>query len=156
MSQKAFQDQFPDDYSHCYGCGRLNKQGLQIKSYWDGEESVCTFMPEEYHTAFPGFAYGGLIASVIDCHSVCTAAAAVFRTKDREIGSRPATLFVTSSLYVEYKKPTPIDKPMELRSTISEMSDRRVVVSTKVYSGGVECVTGEVVAVQVPESKKIF
>ena len=41
MTSKAFQDYYPDDVSHCYGCGRLNPDGLQIKSYWEGEESVC-------------------------------------------------------------------------------------------------------------------
>jgi hypothetical protein len=24
MSKKAFQDYYPDFFSHCYGCGRLN------------------------------------------------------------------------------------------------------------------------------------
>ncbi|HEM61758.1 MAG TPA: PaaI family thioesterase, partial [Chloroflexi bacterium] len=79
MNQKAFQDYYPDDLSHCYGCGRLNEYGHQIKSYWDGEETVCTFLPEPYHTAIPGFVYGGLIASLIDCHSTATAAAAKYR-----------------------------------------------------------------------------
>ena len=32
---RAFQDYYPDDVSHCFGCGRLNEHGLQIKSYWD-------------------------------------------------------------------------------------------------------------------------
>ena len=72
MTQKAFQDYYPDDLSHCYGCGSLNEKGLQIKSFWDGEESVCTYTPRDYHTAIPGFVYGGLIASLIDCHSTGT------------------------------------------------------------------------------------
>lgn len=76
MTQKAFQDYYPDDLSHCYGCGRLNDHGMKIKSYWDGEESVCIHQPKSYYTAVPGFAYGGLIASLIDCHSTGTAAAA--------------------------------------------------------------------------------
>ena len=37
MTEKAFQDFYADDMSHCYGCGRLNPDGLQIKSYWDGD-----------------------------------------------------------------------------------------------------------------------
>jgi len=74
MTNKAFQDYYPDDLSHCYGCGRLNEEGLQIKSYWDGEESVATFTPEPCHMAVPGFVYGGLLASLIDCHSTGTAA----------------------------------------------------------------------------------
>lgn len=53
MTQKAFQDYYPDDLSHCYGCGSLNEKGLQIKSFWDGEESVCTYTPETTTPPFP-------------------------------------------------------------------------------------------------------
>ena len=69
MTYKAFQDYYPENFAMCYGCGRLNEHGLQIKSYWDGEEAVCTFIPKPYHTAVPGFVYGGLIASLIDSYT---------------------------------------------------------------------------------------
>ena len=75
-SENAFQDFYPDELSHCYGCGRLNEHGLQIKSYWDGEETIAVFTPKPYHTAIPGYVYGGLIASLIDCHATGTASAA--------------------------------------------------------------------------------
>ena len=51
MPQKSFQDEYPDVLAHCYGCGRLNEHGYQIKSYWDGDESVCHFLPKPYHVA---------------------------------------------------------------------------------------------------------
>ncbi len=51
--QKAFQDYYPESYSHCYGCGRLNPHGLQIKSYWDGDETVCHFNPDRIIWRFP-------------------------------------------------------------------------------------------------------
>ena len=54
MEKKAFQDYYPDDLSHCYGCGRLNEYGLQIKSYWDEEESVCIHQPAPRYMAIPG------------------------------------------------------------------------------------------------------
>ena len=54
MTSDAFQDFYPDDLSQCYGCGRLNEHGLQIKSRWEGDESVCTYTPQPYHTAIPG------------------------------------------------------------------------------------------------------
>ena len=79
MTQKAFQDYYTDDLSHCYGCGRLNDHGLHLKSYWENDESVAIFHPKQYHTAFPGYVYGGLIASLIDCHGIGTAAAAANR-----------------------------------------------------------------------------
>lgn len=154
MKEKAFQEQYPDDFSHCYGCGRLNEAGLHIKSYWDGDESVCTFMPEKYHLAMPGFVYGGLIASVIDCHSTATAAAAVCRKQGTDIESQPDIRFVTASLHVDYIRPTPIDRPLELRSTIKEMTERRVIISTALSVGGETCAFGEVVAAMIPASMK--
>ena len=74
MSEKAFQDYYPEEVSYCYGCGRLNERGLQIKSYWEGETAVCRYQPRDEHMALPGFVYGGLIASLIDCHGTGTAA----------------------------------------------------------------------------------
>lgn len=151
MQQKAFQDYYPDPLAYCYGCGRLNQQGLQIKSYWDGDESVCLFYPRPYHTAIPGFVYGGLIASLIDCHSTGTAAAAKYRAEGREMDTDPSFRFLTGSLHVDYLKPTPIEGPLEIRGKISEIKGRKVVVSTTLSAGGEVCAKGEVVAVQVPD-----
>lgn len=154
MAEKAFQDYYPEDVSHCYGCGRLNEKGHQIKSYWDGEETVCTFRPRPEHTAVPGYVYGGLIASLIDCHSTGTASAAAHRAEGREMGTEPPLRFVTGSLKVNYLKPTPIDAPIDLRSRIQEVKGRKVVVTTELSSGGTLCATGEVVALQMPDSMK--
>jgi acyl-coenzyme A thioesterase PaaI-like protein len=150
-SAKAFQDYYPDDVAWCYGCGRLNEHGLQIKSYWDGEESVCTFQPRPYHTAISGYVYGGLIASLIDCHSTGTAAAAAYRAQGRPMDSEPALRFVTASLQVDYIRPTPIGGPLSLRSQVREIKGRKVVVATTLSAGGEVCARGEVVAVQMPE-----
>ena len=149
--EKAFQDYYPDDTSHCYGCGRLNSAGLQIKSYWDGEETVCRFDPKPYHTAIPGFVYGGLIASLIDCHSTGTAAAAAYRAAGRAMNTDPPLRFLTAALHVDYLRPTPIDGPLEVRARVKEIKGRKVVVSSQLLGGGQVCARGEVVAVQVPE-----
>ena len=50
---KAFQDYYPDNVAQCYGCGSNNHHGHQIKTHWDGEESVTFFTPEPYHTSVP-------------------------------------------------------------------------------------------------------
>jgi acyl-coenzyme A thioesterase PaaI-like protein len=152
MSEKAFQDYYPDDVSHCYGCGRLNEHGHQIKSYWDGEESVCTFHPQPYHTAIPGFVYGGLIASLIDCHGTGTAAAATYRADGRAMDTEPPVRFVTASLRVDYLRPTPIGVPLEIRGRVKEISGRKVVVGATLSAQGEICARGEVVAVRLPES----
>ena len=151
MTERAFQDYYPDELSYCYGCGRLNESGLQIKSYWDGDESVCIFQPRPYHTAVPGYVYGGLIASLIDCHSTGTAAAAAYRAEARPMDSDPPLRFLTASLHVDYLRPTPISGPLEVRGRVKEIKGRKVVVSATLSADGEICAKGEVVAVQVPQ-----
>ena len=76
MTSVAVQDSYPPDVAVCYGCGRLNDDGLHIRTIWDGAQGVATFQPKPYHLAITGVVYGGLLASLIDCHAVGTAAAA--------------------------------------------------------------------------------
>jgi acyl-coenzyme A thioesterase PaaI-like protein len=149
---KAFQDYYPDDSSYCYGCGRLNEKGLQIKSYWDGVQSVARFVPRPEHMAIPGYVYGGLLASLIDCHGTGTAAAATARAEDREIDSDPAIRFVTGSLKVDYLRPTPLGPELELRGTVREIKPRKVLVEIDLLAEGELCVRGEVLAVRLPEN----
>jgi acyl-coenzyme A thioesterase PaaI-like protein len=151
MQDKAFQDYYPDDFGYCYGCGRLNEHGLHIKSYWDGEESVATFLPKSYHIALPGYVYGGLIASLIDCHGTGTAAAAAYKAEGREMGSDPPLRYVTASLHVDYLKPTPLGVELEIRGKVTSVKGRKVVVRAEVLAGGQVHARGEVVAVKIPE-----
>jgi acyl-coenzyme A thioesterase PaaI-like protein len=151
MSQKAFQDYYPDELSYCYGCGRLNEHGLQIKTCWDGDETVTRFQPRPYHIAIPGYVYGGLIASLIDCHATGTAAAAAYRAEGRAMDSEPPLRFVTASLHVDYLRPTPLGVPLEVRGRVKEIKGRKVVVEATLSAEGQVCARGEVVAVQMPE-----
>jgi acyl-coenzyme A thioesterase PaaI-like protein len=151
MDQKAFQDYYPDELSYCYGCGRLNEHGLQIKTYWDGDEAVTRFQPRPYHIAIPGYVYGGLIASLIDCHGTGTAAAAAYRAQGRAMDTEPELRFLTASLNVDYLRPTPLGVPLEVRATVKEVKGRKVVVAATVSAEGEVCARGEVVAVQMPE-----
>lgn len=152
MTEKAFQDYYLDDYSHCYGCGRLNPHGHQIKSRWEGEESVAFFTPRDYHMAVPGFVYGGLIASLIDCHGTGTAAAATYRDQGRPMDSEPTLRFVTASLHVDYLAPTPMGTELELRAVVTEITGKKVIVDTQVMARGKLTARGRVVAAQMPEA----
>ncbi|HPM85229.1 MAG TPA: PaaI family thioesterase [Candidatus Anammoximicrobium sp.] len=151
MTERAFQDYYPDALSHCYGCGRLNEHGLQLKSYWDGEETVAVFHPQPHHMAIPGYVYGGLLASIIDCHGTGTAAAAAYRAEQRAMDTQPPFRFLTAALHVDYLRPTPLGVPLELRGRVKEFRGRKVIVSIDVSANGQVCVRGEVVAVHVPE-----
>ena len=151
MGEGAFQDYYPEQLSYCYGCGRLNEHGLQIKSYWEEDETVCIFQPRPYHTAIPGYVYGGLLASLVDCHGTGSAAAAAYRAEGRAMDSEPPLRFLTASLHVDYLKPTPLGPPLELRGRIKEVKGRKVVVEIRLLANGLVTVQGEVVAVQVPQ-----
>lgn len=152
MTSPVFQDHYPENVSHCYGCGRLNHLGLQIRTQWEGDESVTRFRPRPEHIAIPGFVYGGLIASLVDCHGTGTAAAAMYREEGRSMDSLPAYRFVTASLKVDYLAPTPLEGELEIRGRVKEIKGRRVVIDAIVFAQGRLTARGEVVAVQMPES----
>jgi len=152
MTANALQDFYPDDFAHCYGCGRLNAPGLHVLTRWDGDETVARFTPRPEHIAVPGFVYGGLIASLIDCHAMGTASAAAERAAGRDIGEAPAPRFVTASLQVDFLKPTPHGPELEVRARATSVGERKVTVSATVSANGVITARGEVVAVRMPES----
>jgi acyl-coenzyme A thioesterase PaaI-like protein len=154
VNKKAFQDYYPDQLSHCYGCGRLNEHGLKIKSYWDNQEAVAVIEPKSYHIGIPGYVYGGLIASVIDCHCIGMASAALLRAEGRDIETSIPLRFVTASLHVDYLKPTPIGVALEVRAKVEQIKGRKVIVTATVSAKGEICARGEVVAVQMPEQMK--
>jgi acyl-coenzyme A thioesterase PaaI-like protein len=145
----AIQDRIP--HNHCWGCGTLNPRGLHLKSYVEGDEVVCTFVPSPDFMAGPTTVlYGGILAAVIDCHSVCTAIADAYRAAGQEIGDAPHRWCVTAALRIDYLAPTPIDRPVELRARIREAKGRKRVVECSLRSGGSETVRAEVIAVEVP------
>lgn len=145
----SFQDQMPDN--HCYGCGRQNSKGLRIKSFWDGEESICSFQPGPEHSAGPRHLMnGGITATLIDCHSVCTATAHAYRVEGREIGSEPAIWCVTGSIEIQYLAPVPIDRRVELRARIVESKGKKTRLNCSLSSDGKECAQGNVLAIRVP------
>ena len=147
---RAFQDSYPDTYAHCYGCGRLNDHGLKIKSYWDGEESVCHFRPRPYHSGgFTDYLYGGLIASLIDCHAAGTAAAARARLDGIDPETQPLACFVTASLKVDYLAPTPVDATLEIRARVREIDGRKVWLDASLTAAGSVRAKGTVLMVQV-------
>ena len=150
----AFQDYYPDELAQCYGCGRLNEQGLHLRTYWDGEETVTRFTPAPHHIAIPGYVNGGVLASLIDCHGTGTAAAAAYRAEGRDMDTLPAHRFVTASLRVEYRKPTPLGMELEVRGRVKAVQGRKVTVEATISAAGQVTVTGEVVAVEMPETMR--
>lgn len=147
----ADQDRFAPE-SICYGCGPANTKGLQIKSHWDGDALeggtfVMRFTPEAHHQAFPGVINGGILGTLLDCHSNWAAATALMQHN-----KRPAPdCTVTADFHVKLKRPTPKDVELIVRATITEIiGNDRAVVHAEVEANGKITATcdGTFVAVQ--------
>ncbi|MBD7945291.1 MULTISPECIES: PaaI family thioesterase [Psychrobacillus] len=147
----AIQDEYPDDFAWCYGCGRLNEEGYHLKTYWNGDKTETVYHPREEHIAIPGFVYGGLIGAIVDCHGTGSAALALHRKNGFEPGSgETPPRFVTGSLHVDFLKPTPQKVELKAIGTVEEIHPKKWKVTSEVYAGDTLCAKGEVIAVVMP------
>ncbi|WP_201716967.1 PaaI family thioesterase [Rossellomorea arthrocnemi] len=150
---RAIQDDYPDDFAWCYGCGRLNQDGHHFRTGVEGDRTVTIYTPKPEHTALPGFVYGGLIASLIDCHGTGSAAIALHQKNGREVGDgHEPPRFVTASLHVDFMKPTPHNVPLKAVGTVQEIHPKKFKVVTEVFAEGNLCARGEVTAVVMPKT----
>src|SRR5262245_42204560 len=120
-------------FNHCWGCGADNHDGLRLKSRWSLEEpriAVATFRPRPEHGAGPAHVLnGGIIATVLDCHGVCTAVADAYRSAGRTIGAGATIWFATGTLTVTYRKPAPVDSDLELHARVERTGERSTEVA---------------------------
>lgn len=148
----AFQDFYPDRFSHCYGCGKSNPQGHHLKSYWDGEETIARFTPgPQFSGGVPNHVYGGLIASLFDCHGNGSAAGFAHRAQDREMGQGEPMRFVTASLKVDFLRPTPMGVELVVRAKLLSLEGRKVRMGMALSAGDVTCATSEMLAIQLKD-----
>jgi hypothetical protein len=152
LAELSLQAQIP--HNNCFGCGPANKAGLNLESFWTGEGlSVAHFAPQPHHCAAPRhFVNGGILATLIDCHCICTAYAAGYRDAGRPLGSHPQLHFVTAELHLRYRRPAPIAGPLRLIADIAGEIDNGYLVSCTLESLGKTCVSADVSAVQVSDS----
>ncbi len=115
-----------DEYaprSVCFGCGPANENGLRIKSRVEGDLVVCDWEPRPYHHAFEDVLNGGIIGTLLDCHSNWTA---VYAMMKRDGGSAPRPT-VTAEYSVKLLRPTPMEHPVRLEARVVELSGDRAV-----------------------------
>ena len=147
-----FQDHMPANV--CFGCGIENQNGLHIRSYWEGEESICVWESEPRYQGWVKIMNGGVLATIVDCHCMGTAMAAAYREEGRALGSEPYYRYATASIKIDYLKPTSNDRPVMLRAQIVEIKGRKTNLTCQAYSEGVMTARAEVVAVRVFEGEQ--
>jgi acyl-coenzyme A thioesterase PaaI-like protein len=148
---KSLQDTFAPE-TICFGCGPANAHGLQIKSHVQGNELVATWSAQAHHRAFEGVVNGGIIGTLLDCHSNWTAA---WKLKtERGLDALPCT--VTAEFHVKLKAPTPADKPLTLRARPVEVKGDKVTVEAEIEAEGKVTATCRGVFVSVKEGHPAF
>jgi acyl-coenzyme A thioesterase PaaI-like protein len=123
--------------TRCFGCGPANEQGLRIRSFPEGDEVVATWTPQPHHEAFAGTLNGGIIGSLLDCHSNWTAA---YHLMGRRGLDRPPVT-VTADYAVKLVRPTPMHGPLTLRARVVESTDDRATVEASLEADGKLCAT---------------
>lgn len=145
-NSKYFQDHMLENV--CFGCGH-NHDGLQIKSFWDGEESVCQWASKEKYHGWSQLMNGGIMATLIDCHCMGTAMADAYKREGRELNSEPEYRYATGTLSVKYLKPTP-NTEVELRARVVEVKGKKTVMRCDFYSEkGEKTAEADIVAIRV-------
>jgi len=154
VDETPFQDRLHDNF--CFGCGADNPDGLHLKSRWDAtdaDRSVARWRPQALHSAGPrGILNGGIIATLLDCHGICTAVADAYRREGRDVGGAPELWYATASMAVDYLRPAPIDAECELTGRVVEIDDRFTTVECELVAAGKARARATVRAVRVPDS----
>jgi acyl-coenzyme A thioesterase PaaI-like protein len=142
---KSLQDTYGAD-TVCFGCGPANPKGLQLKTFAQGDECVAEYRVQKHHEAFPGAVNGGIIGTLLDCHSNWTATWALMR----RTGAQTPPSTVTADFHVFLKRPTPSDAVLKLRAHATELSDDRALIEATLEANGKVCATctGRFVAVK--------
>ena len=148
---KSLQDTYGPNTT-CFGCGPANAQGLQLKSFDQGEECVAEYRVKKHHEAFPGVVNGGIIGALLDCHSNWTATSALMRRS----GSQTPPCTVTADFHVVLKRPTPSDAVLKLRARAVELGDDRAVIDATLEANGKVCATCKGTFVAVKEGHPAF
>lgn len=119
----------------CFGCGHANPKGLRLRSYPSGEGVVAEFTPWPEHDNGVGFLNGGIIATVLDCHS----GAAVFDHQERHgLGDPDGPLlpFVTAGLDLRFLRPCPLHETLQLVAVVEGADSDNLEVRVRLIWDG--------------------
>lgn len=132
----SLQDRY-DPHGRCFGCGPSNEQGLQIKSFVQGDQVVMTYRPAPHHVAFDGIVNGGIIGTLFDCH--CNWTAAYHLMRHQGLDAPPPT--VTAEYAVKLRRPTPLGTELVVRAWPVKIEGDRATIEAEMEADGVVTAT---------------
>lgn len=148
---KAIQDWYPEPFAHCFGCGPANPHGLHLKSYLAGDRTQARFTPPSHFSGgVPGNVYGGMIASLLDCHGTASAAAFAHKMRGNPFDEvHPLARFVTGSLRIDFRKPTPLGEELLIEGALVTLEGRKATVALTLSACGEACAVAEMIAIEI-------
>lgn len=135
MSELSLQRRYSPD-SRCFGCGPANEHGLRIESRevpGVAGELRAEWQPLPHHAAFDDILNGGIIGTLLDCHANWTAAMHLMR--ERGLAGPPGC--VTADYAIRLRRPTPVDRPLQIRAWPVEVTGDKVVVDAELAIDGI-------------------
>jgi acyl-coenzyme A thioesterase PaaI-like protein len=152
-SEKSLQETYAPN-GICFGCGVENEKGLQIKSFLDekGEEVIAEWSAEPHHQAFPGMLSGGIVGTLLDCHSNWTAAQFLMKQN----GKSEPDCTVTANYSVKLLRPTPFDATIYLKARVVESAEDRATVEAELIANDKVCATCRGLFVAVKEGHPAY
>ena len=148
---ESLQDRYAPN-NRCFGCGPANKRGLRIKSRVGEGEIVADWQAEPHHQAFDGILNGGIVGTLLDCHSNWTAAYTLMTARGED--TPPCT--VTAEFHVKLRAPTPMDAPIHLRARPVQVEGDKVTVEASLEAHGKTTATCRGVFIAVKEGHPAF
>lgn len=135
VSDKSIQERhFPT--TTCFGCGPANPSGMHVRSYRAHDDTVVgSFTPSPDHNNGLGLVHGGVISTVLDCHS----GAVVFQAAiDRGWISEHSLVvpFVTARFHVSFLRPTPLGPSVDLWAQIEQLTEQQAITNAELRFDG--------------------
>ncbi len=133
----------------CFGCGKENPEGLQIKSYWEDEVCVCIWHSKDKYQGWTNLLNGGILGTLVDCHCMGAAMSYAYRKEGRDFDSEPVYKYATGTMNIKYLKPTPNNLPIILKAWIKEIKDKKTIVFCEAWVDDIKTAEAEVIAIRV-------
>jgi uncharacterized protein (TIGR00369 family) len=128
---EALQDRYAPR-NRCFGCGPANHKGLRLKSHVEGDALVADWTPQTHHEAYTGMLNGGIIGTLLDCHSNWAAAYHLMKAR----GAEKLPCCVTADFHVKLRRPTPSTGPVRVHAKVVEATGDRAIVEATIEAEG--------------------